>query len=532
MNLSARTVTFGLTAKLFLAILAVGIIVILAMGAALRWNFERDFFSYIQAREARRAERIEASLTALYRRDGSWRQVQRNPAHWRHLLSVPPAWPPMADDIEGVPVPAEDGSRRSSSGSAGQKLDLPPVLVHSGIVRSAQSNRPPALANGGNGYDADGLLLDPLRAPPAPPYTLLSSDEAWLAGADNPSASAPRRPIRVGERTVGWLITPMPERIPDDADLRFQSEQREATWSMGLLAVVLAAIASISLARIVLAPVRRLGRGTHALVAGDYTARVRVTSSDELSGLAQDFNALAETLQRNEALRREWFADISHELRTPLAIMRGEVEALQDNIRPVTPQALQSLQAEVARLSKLVDDLYDLALSDVGALTYRMVPVAIDELVRDEVQAFATRMQIKGIEVVTDITAVALIEGDEQRLAQLISNILENALRYTNAPGRIEVRVLQAGRQVVVDIEDSLPGVPADALPRLFDRLFRVDPSRSRVSGGAGLGLAICERIVHSHHGTVKALASSLGGLRVRIALPVAPDTSKKADAL
>jgi len=140
-------------------------------------------------------------------------------------------------------------------------------------------------------------------------------------------------------------------------------------------------------------------------------------------------------------------------------------------------------------------------------------------------------MQGKGIDMVADISPVAAVEGDEQRLAQLISNILENALRYTNAPGRIEVRVSQVARQVVLDIEDSPPGVPADALPRLFDRLFRVDPSRSRISGGAGLGLAICERIVHSHHGTIKALASSLGGLHVRIALPVAPDPSKKADA-
>jgi len=528
LNLSTRTVTFGVTAKLFLAFLAVGIIVTLAMGAALRWNFERDFFSYIQAREARRAERIEASLTALYRRDGSWRQVQRNPAHWRHLLSVPPAWPPMADDVEPVPVPPDDLPRRNGQNAPGVSVDIPPVLQPGMIARNNLANRPPSLVHGSSALDGEALANDAMRVPP-PPYTLLSADESWLAGAESPPASAPRRPIRVGERTVGWLITPVPERIPDDSDLRFQSEQREATWIMGLLAVVLAAIASISLARVVLAPVRRLGRGTHALVAGDYGARVRVASSDELGGLAQDFNALAETLQRNEALRREWFADISHELRTPLAIMRGELEALQDHIRPVTPQALQSLQAEVARLNKLIDDLYELALSDVGALTYRMVRVRVDELVKDEVQTFTTRMHAKGIEIETAIQPVAPIEGDAQRLAQLISNVLENALRYTNAPGRIIVRVSQLGKLVTLDIEDSPPGVPAEALPRLFDRLFRVDPSRSRISGGAGLGLAICQRIVHSHHGTIDALASSLGGLHVRITLPVAPEPTKES---
>lgn len=529
MNLSTRTVIFGVTAKLFLAILAVGIIVTLAMGAALRWNFERDFFSYIQAREARRAERIEASLSALYRRDGSWRQVQRNPAYWRHLLSVPPAWPPMASELDTVSLHPEKEARLRADGVMGAVLDAGSPPQRNSVARLALPTRSTPGGHPPSALDSEALVNDALRVPP-PPYTLLSADETWLAGAESPPASAPRRPIRVADRTVGWLITPAPERIPDDSDLRFQSEQREATWIMGILAVVLAAIASISLARIVLAPVRRLGRGTHALVAGDYAARVRVTSSDELGGLAQDFNALAETLQRNEALRREWFADISHELRTPLAIMRGELEALQDNIRPVTPQALQSLQAEVARLNKLIDDLYELALSDVGALSYRMTRLRIDELVADEVQAFATRMQARGIALTTDIGPVAPIEGDAQRLAQLISNVLENALRYTNAPGRIDVRVSQANRQVLVDIKDSPPGVPAEALPRLFDRLFRVDPSRSRISGGAGLGLAICERIVHSHHGTIHALASDLGGLHVRIGLPVAP-AGASADA-
>ena len=529
---TAKQVTFGVTAKLFLAILAVAIIVTLAMGAALRWNFERDFFSYIQAREERRAERIEASLTALYRRDGSWAQVKSAPGHWRHLLSVPASWPLRQDPDVATDTANAAAADRAPFSRAPARSDSAFAPADPRAPSSFSGNDLPP--NGALGRIATESLMSgmpriplPLVAegergmPPSPPYTLLDRDLSWLAGAVNPPGNAPRRAVRVGGETVGWLITPMPERIPDDTDLTFQSQQQDATWIISLLAVVLAALASIGLARIVLAPVRRLARGTHALVAGDYAARVRVSSGDELGELARDFNVLAGTLQRNEGLRREWFADISHELRTPLAIMRGELEALQDNIRPVTPHALQSLQAEVARVNNLIDDLYELALSDVGALTYRMSPVRLDMIVGDEVQAFATRLQDKGIEIDANLQSTPALMGDAQRLSQLIVNLLENSVRYTNAPGRIEVAVTHQGQEVVVEIQDTPPGVPTEALPRLFDRLFRVDPSRSRESGGAGLGLAICERIVHSHSGTIEALPSPLGGLRVRIVFPV-----------
>jgi two-component system sensor histidine kinase BaeS len=536
--MTARThpLIFGLTAKLFLAILTVAIIVIMTMAAALRWNFERDFFSYIQAREARRAERIEASLAGLYLRDNSWELVQRHPAHWRHLLSVSPVWPPapqVGETEQTEDLPAVDADSKAPRNDRMLALD-PNLSGHFGefvdpiaaTVPTELFDTPLTLDKGASGpAPLPGFLI--ARAPtptiraPLPPYTLLSAEQAWLAGAENPPANAPRRPIRAHGETVGWLITPAPERMPDDADLHFQTQQREATWIMGLLAIVLAAVASIGLARVVLAPVRRLGRATHALVAGDYSSRVKVTSSDELSQLAEDFNRLAATLQRNEGLRREWFADISHELRTPLAIMRGELEALQDNIRPITPQALQSLQAEVTRLNKLIDDLYELALSDVGALSYRMAPVALHELIGSIVRTFATRAAGQNIEIKAQLRELPDVSGDAQRLTQLIRNLLENALRYTNAPGRIELHLSRQGREARLDIQDSPPGVPDEALPRLFDRLFRLDPSRSRISGGAGLGLAICERIVDSHQGTIQAMHSPLGGLLVRITLPL-----------
>jgi two-component system sensor histidine kinase BaeS len=181
------------------------------------------------------------------------------------------------------------------------------------------------------------------------------------------------------------------------------------------------------------------------------------------------------------------------------------------------------LQSEVSLLSKLIDDLYELSLADVGALSYRMLPVDVGGIAEQAVDTYRERFGSRRLRVETAIDANGcVIEGDAQRLTQLMSNLLENTLRYTDPDGVVQVSVRAEGNNVAVECQDSAPGVPAQYLPRLFDRLFRVDPSRSRESGGAGLGLAICQRIVESHRGTIQAMSSPLGGLRVRIVFPSA----------
>jgi two-component system sensor histidine kinase BaeS len=487
----------GITFKLFLAILATSLAVTLAMGTAVRWNFERHFFSYVKERELRRVERMRMSLADLYRERGNWEALRGNPSLWNHILTVPPMDPAMRR------VPTHGGVIEWLS-------EVDPNLAPPG---------PPGPAGDASPFDDWARGRDFL----ALPFTLLDSQLRVVAGYSAPMPGAPRRPIDVDGMTVGWLVTPFPNRLPNEADQRFQREQSEATWVIGLLAALLAAAVSISLARIFLAPVRRLASATHRLSAGDYATRVNVTSADELGRLGQDFNRLAHTLERNEALRREMVADISHELRTPLAVLRGEMEALQDGVRPFTPAALTSLQSEVTMLSKLIDDLYELALADVGALSYRMLPLDMGSIAEQAVDAFRERFSARRLRLETDIPAgPRVIEGDAQRLTQLMNNLLENTLRYTDPDGTVRVSVRAEGHVVAVECEDSAPGVPEPLLPRLFDRLFRVDASRSRESGGAGLGLAICQRIVESHRGTIQALPSALGGLRVRIVFPLA----------
>jgi two-component system sensor histidine kinase BaeS len=485
----------GITFKLFLAILATSLAVTLAMGTAVRWNFERHFLSYVKERESRRVERMRQSLADLYREGGSWDALRGNPSLWNHILTVP-------GGDRAMRRPALHG------GGLEWLSELDPNLAPHGPAVA-----PPSPEDWSHGRDFLAL-----------PFTLLDNQMRVVAGYSAPAPGTPRRPIDVDGMTVGWLVTPFPNRLPSEADQRFQREQAEATWVIGVLAALLAAVVSIFLARIFLAPVRRLASATHRLSAGDYASRVNVTSADELGRLGQDFNRLAHTLERNEALRREMVADISHELRTPLAVLRGEMEALQDGVRPFSADALASLQSEVSMLSKLIDDLYELSLADVGALSYRMMPVDLAGIAEQSVDAYRDRFGARGLRVETEIdTRGCVIEGDEQRLTQLMNNLLENTLRYTDSGGIVRISVHAEGDSVAVECQDSAPGVPAQYLPRLFDRLFRVDPSRSRESGGAGLGLAICQRIVESHRGTIQALPSALGGLRVRIVFPSAP---------
>jgi two-component system sensor histidine kinase BaeS len=212
---------------------------------------------------------------------------------------------------------------------------------------------------------------------------------------------------------------------------------------------------------------------------------------------------------------------VSHELRTPLTVMRGEIEAMLDGIRKTDKAAIESLHAEVLHIGKLVDDLYQLALSDAGNLHYRLHEVDLTVLVSAVTGRFQPRATAAQLTLSVQLPPSAIaMQADPDRLTQVISNLLENSMRYTDAPGKIAVSLdLRAG-VALLNIEDSVPGVPDEQHEKLFDRLYRVDQARTRQKGGSGLGLAICKALVTAHGGTIQAMPSSLGGLKVAIHLP------------
>ena len=224
-------------------------------------------------------------------------------------------------------------------------------------------------------------------------------------------------------------------------------------------------------------------------------------------------------MRKNDA---QWVADISHELRTPIAVLQGEIEALLDGIRPITPEAVRSLHVEVLRLNRLIQDLYQLSLTDIGALTYRMENLDLAGMLTSSLDAYRAKFSHKSIALTVDIPKEEItVFADRERFAQLFSNLFENSLRYTDKGGGLAVSLSTSNDHVVIEIQDSKPSVPEEGLNRLFERLYRVEGSRNRSSGGAGLGLAISKNIVEAHDGTISAHHAPLGGLLIKVTLPI-----------
>jgi two-component system sensor histidine kinase BaeS len=276
------------------------------------------------------------------------------------------------------------------------------------------------------------------------------------------------------------------------------------------------------LARLLVRPLRKLAAATGHLSTGRYDVRVPVDTDDEFGRLARDFNAMALSLDKNEQARRQFVADISHELRTPLAILGGEIEAIQDGIQDLSLESISSLQVEVFRINRLVDDLYQLALSDVGALAYRKANADLADVLSDSLDRARPKLAERNLRLgVLLPQSPVMVFADETRLTQLFDNLLDNSRKYTDSGGSLDIKLEVADGAATVDISDSGPGVTDEELSRLFDRLYRVETSRNRASGGAGLGLAICRNIVEAHEGAIEALHSPTGGVWIRITLPL-----------
>ncbi|MBI3403854.1 MAG: HAMP domain-containing protein, partial [Acidobacteria bacterium] len=256
---------------------------------------------------------------------------------------------------------------------------------------------------------------------------------------------------------------------------------------------------------------------------GDLKQRVAVSSADEIGELARAFNSMAVGLEHQEQLRRDMVSDVAHELRTPLTNIRCQLESVADGLAQPSPELLASMQEEVLHLSRLVDDLRDLALADAGQLSLHLEPVSIASAVENVVAALQPRIQSARITISQHVPAdLPSAHADAMRLGQILRNLLENALAHTPQGGSIFIEARALEKSVRVEIRDTGSGVSPEHLPHIFDRFYRTDPSRSRETGGAGLGLAIVKQLVTAMDGTVSAESAPGKGSTFRIEFPCA----------
>jgi signal transduction histidine kinase len=256
-------------------------------------------------------------------------------------------------------------------------------------------------------------------------------------------------------------------------------------------AALLAMLVMLTIFRRVFAPVDALTAGARSLARGRLDARVPVRGDDEVAELGRAFNSMADSLERNERARRNMVSDVAHELRTPLTNMRVQIEAAQDGLLPADARFLSSIEEDAATLARLVDDLQQLSLAEAGQLRLEMGEVRVAEIVERAAPA----------SVVRSVPDDLVVRGDALRLVQVVRNLVVNALAH--AASRVEVRAARVGEGVEIRVIDDGPGVPDEHAERIFDRFYRVDASRSRATGGAGLGLAIARQLVELHGGRI-----------------------------
>ena len=337
----------------------------------------------------------------------------------------------------------------------------------------------------------------------------------------------------------------------------FLDAVNRALWASAGIAAVLALLLGLVISRQITAPLQRITAAARRVASGDFEQRVEVKSRDELETMAQAFNSMAASLARNEQQRKQLLGDIAHELKTPLAVVQGNLEAMIDGVVETTPERLASLRDETVLLTRLVTDLRDLSLAEAGHLPLHLERVVVGDLVKGAVAGVEAHARERQVGVETEVPeSLPAVVADRDRVGQVLHNLLGNALRYTPAGGSVRLSaalfgdfslvhdrsvssrptvnpqhsaltpqdsVLSPQSSVLITVSDTGSGIPAEELPKVFDRFYRVDKSRTRSSGGTGLGLSVAKQLVEAQGGRIWAESEPGKGAAFHFTLPCAP---------
>ena len=366
------------------------------------------------------------------------------------------------------------------------------------------------------------------RRPPPPPFILINQQEIIVL-ADKPDAPGRRVPeaqlargtaLIIDGQRVGTVL-PTGEALESDALAeRYLTRTLQASGYAALGATAAALLLGILLARTLTRPLRELTAATRAVAQGDLDQQVPVRSKDELGELADSFNQMSADLARATALRRQMTADVAHDLRSPLTTVSGYVEALRDGVLKPTPERFEMMYVETQHLKRLVEDLRTLSLADAGELPMDRQSVPPQILLNRLTAAYLHRAKEKDVAIKAQTEpGMPDVHMDQDRMAQVLGNLVDNALRYTPPGGAITLRARTQDSVTLITVQDTGVGIPQQDLPHVFDRFYRGDSARSTDDGESGLGLAIAKSIVEAHGGTISVDSVPGEGTTFTIAL-------------
>lgn len=468
-----------------LLLLSAVLIAVLAMGALSAWNLRNGFSDYLASRDVERLEQFALLISDNAEQAGGIDALEASGVGLQelfHQFGRMHAPPPILDTLKAIPA------------IGGGMFSPPPRHVDS---IDAFKDRVVV-------YDVKGQAR-------------LGRTLEAVAGASI------ERPVRVHDEVVAFVRMVKLKPVPNEVELRFLTTQYQSIVVMAAVLLAIAWVVALWISRHWVRPLIEVQAATERIAQGELDVRLATTRTDEIGDTMRNINQMAVGLTQLEGARRQWIADMSHELRTPLTVLRGEIDGLIDGVITLTPQAMLSLREEVLQLTALVDDLHLLAMSDLKALPCYFEDTDAANLLKGIVQRFALRATQVGIKLSFDAVpgTPENVRWDAKRIEQLVGNLIDNSLRYTDAPGQVIVRLHSKDSNILLmEVEDTAPGVSGDDLTRIFEPLYRSDAARGRSTGGSGLGLAICEQIAKAHHGVIRAEVSAMGGVLFRLELP------------
>ncbi|GAA5016506.1 sensor histidine kinase efflux regulator BaeS [Acinetobacter puyangensis] len=521
--------------KLFLTVLLTTLLITTVSLGVLHWTMQKNFSRYVTQVEMQKLDHLNNNLAEIFQVYGNWNTaIQSSAATIQDRLEdrdkshFPQRWLRRQYDIAQQQSEIIKNPALFQSRSASPDTDLkqfipshfdafapPPELSEAQLKQLGLQRGPnpsPQLKDNNRRW----LIPLPDRLGFGNRLALYDQNKQLVTG--DPSLEIPLQPILMDGKVVGYLGLRPALDVDDALSINFFSNQQRYLLLIYGVSIVVSLIVALWLAASFRKPIHRLLNAAQELSNGNYRYHVKVRSNDELGDLSQVINQLAAILDQHEQSRRQWVADTSHELKTPLSVLQAQIEAMQDGVRQPTPEHLSRMMNQVMTLKKITLDLADLAQADAQQLKCYLTQINPWDIVLHEVENFKPQFDQKQLQLSIQGHGVNLI-SDPDRFRQVIVNLLSNSVRYTEQGGAIAIHTETHEQEWIVHIDDSPLGVSDEQLKQLGERFYRVDDSRTRSTGGTGLGLALSKKIAQILGGDLQFSHSPLGGLRCTVRL-------------